>query len=237
MPGVVAAAARRSSGVWAPPEDANTAHWWCGDDVVVVSDEIERFAAKHGPEDLIQAAAVNRPDYSASIAMLGGPPGGEFVASAGHYLSTAVLATPIAQPFSVVVAFGHNSLPANFQAICGAAPGSSSRWILRSNSGNNLEIFAGGSVASIQSQAIDTAYTGVFVFNGASSKARVNGVSVYSGSTNIGNNGVVDVAFGRELNATYLDGPGAELAIRTGDLIADAAALSEWESYLAARYL
>jgi len=222
--------------VWSMLNLSTLRHWYRGDAVITAGGAITTQIDKKGSANLVQATAEQRPTYSASITSLGGRPGGIYVAGSAQYLRTAaVLAVPIPQPFTVVLAWSHSALTAaTYYTICGGSLGD--RWFIRAI-GPQLQVYGGTMTAAASlTLATDTAYTGVFVFNGGSSKIRVNGASVYAGQTNIGASDCDDVTLGREQVANYFSGAIGEVAILTGDLTANAGDLAQVEAYLAAVY-
>lgn len=220
--------------VWSMLDLSTLRHWYRGDAVITAGGAITTQIDKKGSDNLVQATAEQRPAYSASVTSLGGRPGGIYVAESAQYLRTA-LAVPIPQPFTVALAWSHSVLAAaTYYVICGGSLGD--RWFIRAI-GTQLQIYGGTMTATASlTLATNTAYTGIFVFNGASSKIRVNGASVYAGQTNIGASDCDDVTLGRELVENYFSGAIGELAIFAGDLTANAGDLAQVEAYLAAVY-
>jgi hypothetical protein len=220
------------SAPWTPADLSTLAHWYRGTDVILASTKITTFTDLEGSDSLVQATDASRPVYSASIATLGGKPGGVFTAASTHFIRDGFTAIP--QPFTIVVAWSQSVIGAT-KNILGGTLGA--RIFIRSTAANAVEFFAGGTLATTQTVAADTSYRGVFVFNGTSSKVRVNGVSRYSGAGNVGANSISDLTLGLEASGTdYLDGSIAEAMVLSGDLIADAASLAALETYLTARY-
>jgi hypothetical protein len=223
-----------SAPAWSPLDLTAMQHFYRGDDVVTASGAIATHVDMEASSDLEQATAGLRPAYSATIASLNNQPGGVYTRASLQWMRVGSTFAAVAQPFTVVLAWSHASIGV-VQAIAGGSLGA--RWFIRASAANNLEFHAGvGTLATSTTVATATSYTGIFVFNGTSSKARVNGASVYAGATNVGAASASDVTVGRELVADHLDGSVAEVALLSGDLIADATNLALYESYLAARY-
>jgi hypothetical protein len=225
---------------WTPLRLSTLAHWYRGEpsEIVEVSNAISTHWDLEAAADLTQAVVGNRPAQSDAIAVLKNRPGGVYTAASSHYINSALFAPTLAQPFTVVLAWTHTTLAAAQYAMAGGGlAGGSSRWFVRANS-TALEVHAGvGTAIASITLATATAYTGIFVVNGTSTKMRVNGASVYAGATNVGANACGDLILGRETVASYHDGAIAEGMLCTGDLTTNAGALAQAEAYLAARYL
>jgi hypothetical protein len=214
---------------WTPASLAATQHWYEGDDVTLATTKITTFNDKDGADDLTQATDANRPVYSASIATLGNEPGGVFTRASSHWVGGAFAA--VSQPFTIVLAWSYSAVGVQ-QAVAGSNVGA--QWYIRSSAANSLVFYGGTTPASTSlTVAANTLYRGFFVFNGTSSKVRVNGASVYAGATNLGASTCSTLALGRWATIEYLDGSIAHAAVLSGDLIADAASLALYETYLA----
>jgi hypothetical protein len=214
---------------WTPASLASLAHWYEGDDVTLATTKITTFGDKEGADDLTQATDANRPAYSASIATLGAEPGGVFTRASSHWVGGTF--TSIPQPFTIVLAWSYSAVGVQ-QAVAGSNVGA--QWYIRSSAANSL-VFYGGTTPASTSLTVTTgvAYRGIFVFNGTSSRVRVNGASVYAGATNLGASACSTLALGRWATIEHLDGSIAHAAVLSGDLIASASDLAEYETYLA----
>jgi hypothetical protein len=215
-------------------------HWWVigEDDTVTEGDnDIIEVVDRISGDDLIQTTELNKPDYVSALATLGNKPAGLFGSGGRTFLRNAALSVPIPQPFTVWVVVSVPLLSdwSGIKSICGSV---SNRWFIRSNGGAQLEVHAGSglAVAGI-SLAGATRYGIVVTFNGAQSKIRVNGVTVYSGATNVGSNPLTDFILGDETPAgLHFTGHAVEAGACSGDLISDIDQLGVLEEWIADNY-
>lgn len=221
---------------WTPSSLSSLAHWYRGTDVVLASTKITTMTdlVSSGGANATQGTDAARPVYSATIASLGSKPGAVFTRASTQFIR-AGLFTAISQPFTIAFAFSLTSVGIT-QNICGGTLGN--RYFIRSSASDALEFYAGGTtLTTTQTVGASTSYRAIFVFNGASSKARVNGVSRYSAAGNVGANTCGDLTLGLEASGTdFLDGSIAEAIVCSEDVIADAGKLASLEAYLDARY-
>jgi hypothetical protein len=201
------------------------------DDVAQVDDQV-------GADHLAQTDEASKPDLVAAVASLGGKPASLHGVGGRTYLRKAVLAAPLAQPFTVWAVVSVPTAPDwnGYKSILGSV---SNRWFVRANGGSQIEINAGGGALGIGpiSMTNATRYGIIAVFNGSQSKIRVNGVTIYAGAGAVGSNPLTDFILGDEMpGGLHFTGHIAEAGACSGDLIADISELGILEEWIAQEY-
>lgn len=224
-----------ASSVWTPASLPGIRHWYNTDsgNYLLNGSDIETYYDLIGTADLT-AGAGDRPAYSAT-AMGVGKPGASFDYANTEAMSV-VLPTAIPQPFSIACAVRWTGAGAGGTPC--AIGGSLTRYFLRRNNATQaIEFHAGvGTVSTPAMIALNTTYVVVIVANGTSSRIRVDGVTRFAASTNIGSNACSNIILGNEALASYHDGAFGEAIFLAGDVSANQTDLVAIEQYLMSKF-
>lgn len=219
-----------AAAIWTPAQLTNIEHWYRADLGTIISGAYSATPDRVGTSDATQATSTARPSEATANGR------DAYGCVDAHYLATAQF-TDIPQPFTVIGAVMLDDA-ADISTFSGGGVNGTSRWFLRFNGGTSVELFAGTLAAVTYSYTTATKYTLVAVFNGASSKLRINGTSVTT-TASVGTALCHDMAIGREndtVSSRWMHGRINESGIVSGDLTANATELARLEDYYGSHY-
>lgn len=216
-----------SSSAWSPTALGSSLWaWFRGDDVTTSGGVVSQWNDKSGNgRHVSQGTAANRP----ALSTIGGQQALDFDGSNDVLDSADLDASPLAQPFTIFIVAKDDLGTAGARTMVDANAGlSSNRATVYQPS--NVVAFAGGALTSTDNMGT-TARVLECVFNGASSKFRMNGGTERTGDVGANSWGQIHVGANNGNNVgSFWDGQIAEIIIASG-------ALSDVTRAMARRYL